>query len=199
MTDMPDICVECGHASLVERVAPFTFAHGGKHATIEDRHTFCPICGTVSYVGAQADQHELAVAAKIREIEGLPSADDLRRIRQKYALRQTDLEATLSVGPKTWTRWERGKVPQSKAADTLIRLIDQDPAVVRRLMEKADVVNPVASAVLAHMDDELYQRAKNGLIARLGSSLPTQDPSQLAARAIDAVRNARLARTSTTT
>ena len=32
---------------------------------------------------------------------------------------QTDSEAKLSTEPKTRTRWERGKVPQSKAADQL--------------------------------------------------------------------------------
>ena len=194
MTDMPDMCVVCGHSALVERVAPYTFVHNGKSYVIQDRHTYCSACENISYVGRQAEAHELAVAAKIREGEGLLSAEDLRRIRQKYALRQTDMEAMLSIGPKTWTRWERGKVPQSKAADTLIRLIDEDPDVARRLLEQAGVANPDADAVLVRIDEEFLQRAKNGLIARFASSAPTDDPAQLAAQALGAVRAARLER-----
>ena len=194
MTDMPDICAECGYATRIERIAPFTFSHNGKQASIEDRQTFCPACGTIGYVGDQADRHELAVAAKIREIEGLLSAEDLRRIRQKYALRQTDMEAMLSVGPKTWTRWERGKVPQRKAADTLIRLIDEDPEVVRRLMEQAGVENPDAAAALACQDEHIRQRAEAGLRARFGSDASTHDLAQLTVHAIEAVRAAKLER-----
>ena len=71
MTDMPDICVECSHASPLEPVAPFIVAHGGKHATMEDRQTFCPACGTVSYIGGQAGQHEWAAAILVRMDEEL--------------------------------------------------------------------------------------------------------------------------------
>ena len=53
-----------------------------------------------------------------------------------------------------------------------------------------------AAAVLVRMDEELYQRAKSGLMARFGSGTRTSDLSQLAACAIDAVRSAQHARSS---
>jgi putative zinc finger/helix-turn-helix YgiT family protein len=191
---IPELCAECGNATLTERTVPFEFHHGGKSATIEDVQTSCATCGNVSYIGTQISRHELAVAAKIREMDGLLSADELRRVRTKYAFRQTDLEAMLSVGPKTWTRWERGKVPQSKAADTLIRVLAEDPEVARRLMEQSGVDNPAAAAVFASIDEDTRRFAADSLRAEIGDGLKGIDVGRVAARAVDVVREARQGR-----
>ena len=150
-------CPKCGQAGVQERVAPFAFEHGGKSMSIEDRQMFCENCGNISYAGKQISDHEYAVARAIREAEGLLSAEELRRIRSKYRLRQTDMEQMLSVGPKTWTRWERGKVPQSKAADKLIRLIAEDPDVAHRLMEQAAIDNPEAAEAFARIEADAWR------------------------------------------
>ena len=189
---MPDLCAVCGNATLTEQIVPFAVVHGGHHADIEDLQTLCTSCGNVSYVGEQVSRHELAVAAKIREMDGLLSAEELRRIRLKYAFRQTDLEAMLSIGPKTWTRWERGKVPQSKAADTLIRVLAEDPEVARRLMEQAGIDNGAAADVFARIDEDTKRLAVANLRAQIGAGMPEAEVGRMAARAIDAVRAARL-------
>jgi len=188
---MGENCSHCGKPDVSERVVPFLVTHGQKQAEIEDTQTFCTSCGTVSYVGEQISRHELAVAACIRDMDGLLSAEDLRRIRLKYALRQTDLEAMLSIGPKTWTRWERGKVPQSKAADTLIRVLAADPDVARRLMTWAGIENPEADAVFARFDADMSRRATADLRARIGTAGESSDLARMAGQAIEAVRAAR--------
>ena len=188
---MLELCAECGSATLTERVTPFEVSSGNKSDIIEDRQTFCSTCGNISYAGDQVSRHELAVAAKVRELDGLLSAEDLRRIRLKYGFRQADLEAMLSVGPKTWTRWERGKVPQSKAADTLIRVLAEDPEVARRLMEQAGIDNPAAAAIFADIDENARRLAAASLRAEIGDGMTRVDIGRMAARAVDAVREAR--------
>lgn len=188
---MSDVCTVCGNISLTEQAVPFAFSHGAKDCIIDDRQTVCGSCGTISYVGEQIGRHELAVAAKIREVDGLLSAGDLRCIRLKYAFRQTDMEAMLSVGPKTWTRWERGKVPQSKAADTLIRVIADDPEVARRLMQKARVDNPAALEVFVAIDKDTKRLAEASLRAQIGPEVTGMSVGDVAQRAIAAVLEAR--------
>ncbi|TXM96549.1 YgiT-type zinc finger protein [Methylobacterium sp. WL64] len=145
-------CLECGETAVEERVTPFVVERGGKTATIQDRRMVCGACGNVSYRGAQVSAHELAVATAIREMDGLLSAAELAAVRNKYRLKQTDMEQMLSTGPKTWTRWERGKVPQSKAADRFIRAIASDPYLTRRLMRDAAIENAEAEAVFAEIE-----------------------------------------------
>ena len=145
----------------------FSFQRDGQKREIMDRRTVCRSCGQVSYVGAQISEHELAVAAAIRDIEGLLSATEIQNIRLKYRFKQTDMEQMLSTGPKTWTRWERGKVPQSKAADKLIRLIGEDPEIASRLMEIAGVINPEAEAMFAQIELDAKRRNRVSIRAEM--------------------------------
>ncbi|WP_437871020.1 type II TA system antitoxin MqsA family protein [Methylorubrum extorquens] len=160
-------CLECGETAVEERVAPFVVERGGKTATIQDRRMVCSACGNVSYRGAQVSAHELAVAEAVREMDGLLSARELAAIRDKYRLKQTDMEQMLSTGPKTWTRWERGKVPQSKAADRFIRAIAGDPYLARRLMRAAGVVNAEAEAMFAEIERDARRVAEAMVRAEL--------------------------------
>jgi hypothetical protein len=97
----------------------------------------------------------------------------------------------LSIGRKTWTRWERGKVPQSKAADTLIRVLADDPEVARRLMERAGIDNSDALEIFVQIDEDTKRLAEASLRAQIGLSVPDMNVGDVARRAIAAVREAR--------
>ena len=191
---MTDRCLNCGEVAVQERVVDFAVDHNGKSANIQDRQMFCANCGNISYQGDQISAHELAVASAVREIEGLLSADELYRIRVKYKLRQTDMEQMLSTGPKTWTRWERGKIPQSKAADTLIRVIAEEPDVAYRLMIQAGVENAEAKATFLQIEQDAKRLARALLRVELGEC-PSTDMEQfadrIADRAFDTARDVR--------
>lgn len=186
------MCSVCGASAMEEVTAEYTVEHNGQRRVFSERRMNCHECQNVSYVGAQVSEHELAVAAAIRDIDGLLSAEQLLIIRTKYKLKQTDLEQMLSTGPKTWTRWERGKVPQSKPADKLIRLMAEDPTIAHRLMEQAGVVNSDATAVF----EAIAQSAKHLAHLSLKSELRDQirmdnDLDAIVDTAFMAVDNAR--------
>jgi putative zinc finger/helix-turn-helix YgiT family protein len=191
---MPEQCVECGSSRIGERIVPFEVKHGAKIRTISDRQTFCNECRNVSYIGSQISDHQKAVASAIREMDGLLSAEDLCSIRAKYRLRQTDMEQMLSTGPKTWTRWERGKVPHSKATDQLLRIMADDPDVTRRLMEQAGVVNPEAAEAIAQMEESAKTIARALVRAEI-RQMQSEDLNHVADRlgdtAFDLARHAR--------
>ena len=155
-------CLFCGHKAVSEHVIPYRVEHNGKAVEVQDRTTVCSNCNKMSYVGSQVSEHERVVAAAVRKMDGLLSAEELRVIRVKYGFKQSDMEQMLSTGPKTWTRWERGKVPQSKAADTLIRLIANDPYVAQRLMEQAGVSNADATSIFEQikLDEKVVARSR---------------------------------------
>ncbi|CAN5271721.1 hypothetical protein BH10PSE8_BH10PSE8_01390 [soil metagenome] len=167
---MSDRCLTCGKDAVELRVETFDVKHAGETVSIQDERMVCQSCGVISYLGAQASKHELAVAAAIREMDGLLSAEDLRRIRAKYKFLQTDMEQILSTGPKTWTRWERGKIPQSKPTDKLLRMMAEDPDLAHRLMMLAGVVNAEAEAEFQRIENDAKMLARARL--RAGSNLP---------------------------
>lgn len=138
---MAEICSACGAATLSKRLAPFEFSHEGRIVSIDDWQTYCEVCHNVSYVDDQFDLHQSAIAEKIRKIDNLLTPLDLLRIRGRYGFSQPEMEKLLSIGPKTWTRWERGKVTHTKATDLVIRRMDEDPRFVRDLMKLRQVRN----------------------------------------------------------
>ncbi len=158
-----NLCANCGNEALEEITVPYIVEYCGKQKTIQDRRTRCPACESLTYQGSQISDHEHAVAAAERELGGLLSADELRNIRLKYRLKQTEIEQMLCTGPKTWTRWERGKVTQSKATDQLIRVIAENPDVARKLMEDAGITNAEATAIF----DQIEYDSKRIAIAAL--------------------------------
>ena len=177
-------CAKCGEHSVSERVVPISVEHSGKSVVVQDRQNFCASCESVSYRGSQISEHEIKIGDAIREMDGLLSAKELQRIRSKYRLRQTDLEQMLSIGPKSWTRWERGKIPQSKAADTLIRVIAEDADVAKRLMESAGIDNPAAASVFAQIEEDAKRLTRAALREELGL-LRHADAEQFANRIAD--------------
>ena len=164
---MTHTCSRCGGVS-VEHRAEFSFQHGGATLTFEDRQSRCGQCDTVTYKGDQISEHELAVANAIRRHEGLLTPQELRNIRVKYRMLQTDMEQMLNTGPKTWTRWERGKVTPSKSTDNLLRIFASDPSVALWMMRKAGVENADAKAEIERAAKTADQNARKVVVERLG-------------------------------
>ncbi len=164
MTSSPQKCSDCGEMAVVETVGRVTHKIRQREVTIDgERHLRCGGCGVISYRGDMLDESQHAIAARVRREDHLLSPDELRVIRLKYRLTQAEMEKVLTIGPKTWIRWERGKVVQCSAADQIIRQIAKNPEVLRDLMNTNAVRSEAAEAVLASMDLEIERRIANRL------------------------------------
>ncbi|MCC6357835.1 MAG: type II toxin-antitoxin system MqsA family antitoxin [Phycisphaerales bacterium] len=54
---------------------------------------------------------------------GLLTPDEIRAGREKLGLNQQELQTLLGLGGNSLSRWENGRVYQSRAMDTLLRLV----------------------------------------------------------------------------
>ncbi|MBB3937349.1 type II TA system antitoxin MqsA family protein [Aureimonas phyllosphaerae] len=150
MTDSRAIfCLECGSENVTEEVSEVTANVRGRTVVLPaDRHMRCGACGSISHPGKMADQHLEAIGERIREEDGLLSVADLKEIRTRYGLQQEEMEALIGTGPKTWVRWERGRVVPSPQSDKVIRRIAEDPRYLLQLMEEKGVSNETALGVI---------------------------------------------------
>jgi len=104
----------------------------------------CSSCGERFFTPEQARAVSIATKNQVRQAQGLLSGQAIVAIRHRLGLSQTDLEELFGLGPKVVTRWETGRVVQSKTADVALRLLDMDPANVNKLRTSHRRV-PVAS------------------------------------------------------
>ncbi|MDX5383939.1 MAG: type II toxin-antitoxin system MqsA family antitoxin [Rhodobacterales bacterium] len=73
---------------------------------------------------------------KAREA-GLLTPDQIRKVRKKLGLSQRDAGRIIGGGPNAFQKYEAGDVLVSKAADTALRLLANDPARLAELVPEA--------------------------------------------------------------
>jgi HTH-type transcriptional regulator/antitoxin MqsA len=150
---MREPCYECGGEAVLAREEQVVRL-GQRSTTVEGEFMRCSSCGEEYFLPGQMEALQMAAAARMRREEGLLVPEAIREIRENMGLSQADFEKLLGVGPKTVVRWERGTVFQSKAADTLIRILQRHPQVARELarergMHLAAAIDPLQAMLKA--------------------------------------------------
>jgi putative transcriptional regulator len=128
-------CPVCGTgtAKKVEK-RNYSARYNGEPIVVPSVEAFhCDDCGEDFLTPEQTRAMSVAVKNEVRKKLGLLSPERIAAIREKAGLTQAQLEELLGQGPKVVVRWESGKVIQGKAADTVLRLLEREPEIVKDL------------------------------------------------------------------
>jgi putative zinc finger/helix-turn-helix YgiT family protein len=68
---------------------------------------------------------------------GLLTAEDIRSLRERFGLTQTELARLLRLGQNTLSRWEAGRNVQTAAMDVLLRVLRDVPGGLEYLRKHA--------------------------------------------------------------
>jgi putative zinc finger/helix-turn-helix YgiT family protein len=129
-------CAICSSDNVKTITEQFATRYANVPIVLESAEMYrCDNCGEVFLSPEQAKNVSKAVKAAARERLGLLSPARLLEIRRKLELSQEQLESLLGLGPKVITRWENGRVLQSKAADDILRIIERLPEAVAVLKD----------------------------------------------------------------
>ena len=165
-------CLECANEQVEERREPHIYKLKGRDVEIgADWHFACLKCGAISHIGPMLDASFRAVAEQTRCEDGLLTVDNLRSVRLRYGFKQSEMETLLGCGEKTWIRWERGKVVQSKPHDTEIRRMAGDPDYVAELMDRHGVANQTARAAIESARRRAIQKTGE-ILRKCGTEVP---------------------------
>jgi HTH-type transcriptional regulator/antitoxin MqsA len=109
----------------------------------------CWSCGKRFFTPDQVKVVLLAMKRQARVKAGLLAPEEIVEIRKKLGLNQSELERLFGLGSKVVTRWETGRVVQSKAADVALRLLALDPENLKRIRVRRDEVDGAGSGVVS--------------------------------------------------
>ena len=130
-------CPECG-TSMKERKASLKFPVNGEEiAVAESPHLSCPKCHEVVLRFDDARKLRQRALNIYREKYGLLSADEIRSIRERFALTQAELARLLRLGANTISRWEAARNVQTASMDMLLRMIRDLPGSLDYLRKLA--------------------------------------------------------------
>lgn len=127
-------CVICG-ANAKDVKARKRSKYREEIVEVERNFFRCESCKEEFVTPAQMATNVRAVKNEIRGKYGLLSPERITEIRNKLNLSQADLEGLLGTGQKVVVRWESGKVIQSNAHDSVLRLLERDPAMIKSLRQ----------------------------------------------------------------
>ena len=125
MTD--DACPRCG-TTMVERRSALKLPVNGEEVSVPSAvHLRCPKCQEIVLRFSDAKRLQQDAIAIYRKKHGLLSADEIRGIRERFGLTQSQLAHLLRLGANTISRWEAGRNVQTEAMEMLLRLIRDLP------------------------------------------------------------------------
>ncbi len=94
--------------------------------TYDAVYYYCDMAEELYMDEQQIKENDVRLKDAYRKAEGLLTSVEIRNIRAKYGISQSDLCLLLGWGAKTITRYESHQV-QDKAHDTILKKIDRDP------------------------------------------------------------------------
>ncbi|MEO5510414.1 MAG: type II TA system antitoxin MqsA family protein [Longimicrobiales bacterium] len=163
---------ECGgDFSLVEE--PGTFLVHNVDVPITQRFWRCANCNEELVTEELADLVEQEAAAAYRKVAKRLGPTEIRAIRENLGLTQDLFERALGLGPKTFVRWESGRVIPGRSMDNLLRGIERDCGLLVFLAGIHGVELPDScSAGISHIvDSRVWPRR---LVARIANAADKQ-------------------------
>ena len=132
-----DACPTCG-AMMVERRSTLRLPVNGEEIAVPSAaHLRCPECHEVVLRLKDSKRLGEDAIAIYRKKHNLLSAEEIRAIRDHFALTQAQLARLLRLGANTVSRWESGRNVQTGALDVLLRLIRDVPGSIEFLRNHA--------------------------------------------------------------
>jgi putative zinc finger/helix-turn-helix YgiT family protein len=132
-----DACPRCA-ATMVERRATLKAPVNGEVVSVASAlHLRCPKCDEVVLRFSDARRLQEDAIAVYRKKHGLLSADEVRALRQRFALTQAELARLLHLGANTVSRWESGRNVQTEAMEMLLRILRDVPGSLEYLRRQA--------------------------------------------------------------
>ena len=129
-------CPACGRHPLERRYIRDEFDYGP-----EDAHVrvvaeavpvlACPACKEIFY-GPDAEQaHHRAICKAL----GLLTPEQIRGVRERLGMSQAEFAQLTGIGVATLSRWEQGRLMQTRSLDGYLQVLDASPAAIR-ILEK---------------------------------------------------------------
>jgi len=130
-------CPECG-TPMRERQGSLKFPVNGEQiAVTRSPHLICPECHEIVLRFDDARKLRQRALEIYRQQYGLLSTEEIRSIRERFGLTQTELARLLRLGANTISRWEAARNVQTASMDMLLRVIRDLPGSIDYLRRHA--------------------------------------------------------------
>ncbi|WP_417437564.1 type II toxin-antitoxin system MqsA family antitoxin [Idiomarina abyssalis] len=133
------MCPICEAGQLHTHTEWIDVEHLGQQGRIESHYSECDACGSEQAGATEARFNKRAMVAFKKQVQGLLTGKQVRDLRKAWCLSQDEAAKVFGGGPVAFSKYEADDVMQSDAMDRLIRMADEVPTVLDKLMTNAGV------------------------------------------------------------
>jgi HTH-type transcriptional regulator/antitoxin MqsA len=139
MTKQDEVCPICGEGHLEHRAEKNSVEYNGHTALLDSYYSVCDLCGSEQASPNQTRDNKRAMMAFKKKVDGLLTGVELKALRQRLGIKQTQAAAIFGGGPVAFSKYENDDVMQAEAMDKLLRVADEFPDVFSSLVQKAGI------------------------------------------------------------
>lgn len=132
-------CPICGEGQLHPQYTVQTIEYKGKTGHIPVSLSVCDVCEVEQADVSALRTNKRAVLAFKKQVEGLLTGAEVRSLRERLGLNQTQAAQVFGGGPVAFSKYENDDVMQSEAMDKLLRLAGEIPLVKAYLFQQAGI------------------------------------------------------------
>ena len=123
------LCPICGEGNLSERVGKNRVDYKGKTTELDLHFSVCDSCGSEQANARQVRMNKRYMVAFKKRVDGLLTGSEVRSVRERLGLKQSDAAKIFGGGPVAFSKYESDDVTQSEAMDKLLRVTVEVPGV----------------------------------------------------------------------
>ncbi|WP_339867525.1 type II toxin-antitoxin system MqsA family antitoxin [Pseudohongiella nitratireducens] len=138
------VCRICGEGHLDIRVKKNMTYYKGTESELDLVYSVCNNCGSEQAADNQLRTNKRAKVKFKKSVDGLLTGGEVRAIREKLKLNQSEAALVFGGGPVAFSKYENDDVTQSEAMDKMIRLAAALPAAFDYLARQAGIKKMIA-------------------------------------------------------
>nr|WP_279239786.1 type II toxin-antitoxin system MqsA family antitoxin [Scytonema sp. UIC 10036] len=117
-------------ASMSRDVRPMTLTYRGSSITFDMPGWYCDESDESIHTSEDMKVSDRMLNILKARVEGLLNPEEIRRIRKKLQLTQTQAGELIGGGPRAFQKYEAGDLLPSRAITSALILLDRDPAAI---------------------------------------------------------------------
>ena len=132
-------CPICEEGNLLEQVGKNCVDYKGETAELDLHFSVCDSCGSEQANAQQVRMNKRYMIAFKKRVEGLLTGSEVKSIREKLGLKQSDAAKIFGGGPVAFSKYETDDVTQSEAMNRLLCVAVEVPEAFEYLAIRAQV------------------------------------------------------------
>lgn len=133
---MKRFCLQCDDGTeLVHDQKDLSFSYKGQTLIVPQVAGWhCPVCHDCEFDDGEGKRYSALQEAFVHEVDAHIAAE-LRAIRKKLGLRQSEAGKLFGGGVNAFSEYERGKTQPHKSTVLLLKLLDKHPELLKELTQ----------------------------------------------------------------